>query len=108
MDLWLRSQNREVMIKVDGLYVDIPNDFNSGGFGVYTSSKLTNNGFLRLGKYKTKERALEVLDEINDLLEQEEIFHIRKSSLNNLDDLADPKYILNPIGQPRVYTMPIE
>ena len=42
------------------------------------------------------------------LLEQEEIFHIRKSSLNNLDELAEPKYILKPVGQPRVYTMPNE
>lgn len=65
-------------------------------------------GWTPLGEYSTKERALEVLDEINDLLEQEEILHIRKSSLNNLDDLAEPKYILNPVGQPRVYTMPIE
>ncbi len=63
---------------------------------------------LILGKYKTKERAKEVLQEIVEVFTDEEFFHIRKSSLNNLDELAEPKYILKPISRPKVYEMPEE
>lgn len=99
MSLWIRSQDKEQLLQVERLFL--------------RDKMICTNirevlGWTLLGEYSSKKRALEVLDEINDLLEQEEIFHIRKSSLNNLDDLADPKYILNPVGQPRVYTMPIE
>ena len=69
MNLWIRSQDRKKLVKIEaGLYVNMPEDFCSGEFSVYTDSTLTNNGLLRLGKYKTKERALEVLDEIEDLM----------------------------------------
>lgn len=65
-------------------------------------------GALILGKYKTEERAKEVLQEIVEVFTDEEFFHIRKSSLNNLDELAEPKYILKPISRPKVYEMPEE
>lgn len=108
MDLWIRSQDKTKLLKINGLYINIINDFNSGGFGIYIQSELSKTNFERLGIYSTKERVLEILDEITNILEQEEFFHIRKSALNNLDDIAEPKYILNPVGQPKVYKMPIE
>lgn len=67
MELWIRSQDREKLLKVDGLQ--------------YQNCKLEENetveaniliGFYSsyeneiLGEYKTKERALEVLDEIEE------------------------------------------
>lgn len=100
MDLWIRSQDRETLLKVT-------NFLCYAGFHEIRYP-LLNDEYIVLGEYKTKERALEVLDEINDLLEQEELLHIRKSSLNNLDEMAEPKYILKPVGQPKVYKMPLE
>lgn len=61
-----------------------------------------------LGYYKTEERAKEVLQEIILLFKDEEMFHINKSTLNNLDELAEPKYILRPVNRPKVYEMPEE
>ena len=61
-----------------------------------------------LGEYKTEERAKEVLQEITMLFKNEEMFHIRKSTLNNLDELAGPKYILKPVSRPKVFEMPEE
>ena len=103
MSLWIRSQDKEKLVKINSLqYGEYQGTHYING---YCINEVDN---IDLGIYATKERALEVLDEINDLLELEEIFHIRKSSLNNLDELAEPKYILNPVGKPRVFTMPNE
>lgn len=70
MKLWVRSQDREKLLKINGIQ--------------YQNCKLVENetietniliGFYSsyeneiLGEYKTKERALEVLDEIQDLLQ---------------------------------------
>jgi len=58
MDLYIRSQDRLILEKYETLQLCQNPDgtwfFNSG---------------LVLGKYKTKERALEVLDEIQNILE---------------------------------------
>ena len=42
------------------------------------------------------------------LFKDEEIFHITKSTLNNLDELAEPKYILKPVSRRKVFEMPEE
>lgn len=56
MNLWIRSQNREQLSKPNKLYVKILNEERY--------EILSGEGFYVLGNYKTKERALEVLDEI--------------------------------------------
>lgn len=60
MELWIRSQDKLKLTKVDYLYVDKLNDLLNR-CGVKT-------GDLILGIYKTKERALEVLDKIHQRL----------------------------------------
>lgn len=57
MELWIRSQDKEKLIKSENLKY---------GFGIY--GHIILNGEIILGKYETKERALEVLDEIEDLM----------------------------------------
>lgn len=64
------------------------------------------NVYMKLGEYKTEERAKEVLQEIVEVFKNEDFFNIRKSSLNNLDELAEPKYILKSVSRPKVYEMP--
>ena len=57
MDLWIRSQDKSVLEKIEGLRVD-------GFRGEYYIATYTHS----LGEYKTKERALEVLDEIDECM----------------------------------------
>ena len=58
MELWIRSQDRDYLIKVKSLVIE---ESNYNIYQIFGDSRY-------LGKYKTKERALEVLDEIQALL----------------------------------------
>ena len=60
MELWIRSQDREVLTKV----IDVYKQADTNEIWAYSDRCIKNC----LGVYKTKERALEVLDEIQDLL----------------------------------------
>ena len=74
MSIWVRSQDKEFLMKVDNINLGIdvdtkkPNRLFTFVDGVTTS--------FTLGKYKSKERALEVLDEI-----QKKINDIKKDFL---------------------------
>lgn len=57
MELWIRSQDRLYLNMVSNIAV-IDNRVEM----------LANQGRMALGRYKTHERALEVLDEIQDLM----------------------------------------
>ena len=59
MELWIKSQNKKVLMKVSTL--EMLEDNNS----IYTTYL---DKVVKLGTYKTKERALEVLDEIQQIL----------------------------------------
>lgn len=61
MELWVRSQDRDYLEKVEKIY------FWKNSFGQY---QIESNGS-ELGTYKTKERALEVLDEIEHFIATE-------------------------------------
>lgn len=62
MELWIRSQSKETLVKVNEAYID------------ETTIKANYKGYYGgcdyriLGEYKTEERALEVLDDIESLL----------------------------------------
>ena len=57
MDLWIRSQDRTFLRKVNTIGIVEGRDFWS----------IDENLTVSFGKYKTKERALEVLDEIQNI-----------------------------------------
>ncbi len=103
MDLWIRTQDRKGLVKVNAIFIDDTNMIDNGYVTIYSQCCE-----YELGTYPTKERALEVLDEIQKFISQEDYLHIRKSSLNNLDDIEEPKYILKSCGIPKVYEMPKE
>ena len=72
MELWIRSQDKEDLIKVDniglaykGKYAFVDNDVIDDKFYI---CQFTNDFYIKLGSYPTKERALEVLDEIQKLI----------------------------------------
>jgi hypothetical protein len=64
MELWIRSQEKTIFQKVDNLLIS-DGDNAEGTFNIYTNSLPVQNV---LGRYKTKERALEVLDEIQNYI----------------------------------------
>ena len=69
MELWIRHQNKTILQKVDNLLISDGNNAERT-FNIYTNSLLVQNV---LGRYKTKERAIEVLDEIQKLLKTAEL-----------------------------------
>ena len=64
MELWVRSQDKEALLKVNNglMYWDDTDKRNC------IVIKETSTNLSVLGTYKTKERALEVLDEIQEYL----------------------------------------
>lgn len=80
MELWIRSQDKERLCQVNGIYWDFQQQrHHITGFN--------NNDYYWLGVYKTKARALEVLDEIQDLLMGKvHEHHINKFDIYNGDE----------------------
>lgn len=60
MDLWIRSQDKENLIQPTRLFIAFDTNI----------ATWDRNTMVVLGKYSTKERALEVLDEINRHIEE--------------------------------------
>lgn len=67
MDLWIRSQNKSMLQKVNKLYVTTYDEEKD--YGIYDiNNDDLDDCDIPLGFYKTRERALEVLDEIQNIL----------------------------------------
>lgn len=66
MELWVRAQDRETLLKVNNglMYWEDTDKRNC------IVIKETSTNLSVLGEYKTKERALEVLDEIQEFIEK--------------------------------------
>lgn len=62
MELWIRSQDKRILQKIDNIYLD-------ANYGNKRICNYVDDYKTELGTYKTKERAIEVLDEIQDLLQ---------------------------------------
>lgn len=96
MELWVRSQDKEVLLNIKGIQ--------------YQNCKLVENetveaniliGFYNcydneiLGEYETKERALEILDEIQDELIGSDFMPIEKN-----------EEVVLTCGSAKIYEMP--
>lgn len=76
MDLWIRSKNKEFLMKVDNINLGIDVDTNEPNrLFTFVGGAITS---FTLGTYKTKERALEILDEIQELLEPVNVVEVSK------------------------------
>ena len=62
MSIWVRSQNKETLANADKLYIGKNNNKYTINFDTYI------DGWYILGTYKSKERAIEVLDEIQEFI----------------------------------------
>lgn len=65
MKLWVRSQNRTALTEINEIIVNSNQDKNKWFVINYFGESQTY-----LGIYKTKKRALEILDEIQTLIDQ--------------------------------------
>lgn len=90
MNLWIRSQDKEVLTKV----IDIYKQADTNEIWSYSDKGIKNC----LGIYKSKERTLEVLDEIQNLF----LFEINDASYERADLFLKMKML------PIVYKMPKE
>lgn len=90
MELWVRSQDKKRLIIVTNLYIPISR--TEEDFSIYTFDT-----DVMLGTYKTEERALEVLDEIQNFMRD----YACVKKINRLGEGIDmiPKPIL-------IYNMP--
>lgn len=87
MELWIRSQDKERLIKVENLYVEYNGDVDPN----LHTYRIVTDKFVELGTYISKERALEVLDEIQARLKNN--IHFQKNNLclkNGYDNLYIP------------------
>lgn len=71
MELWVRSQDKKILLKVNELEIE-----------VNTIIAFDENKYQCLGAYKSKQRALEILDEIQNILKPK---YILDSSSIKLD-----------------------
>ena len=93
MELWIRSQDKEKLIKSENFKY---------GFGIY--GHIILNGEIILGEYKSKERALEVLDEI-----EKTIINIGLPWNEQNKKIAIGRHIIfNMVTQLAIYEMPKE
>lgn len=96
MELWVRSQDKRILQKVDNIFLDA--NYENKRISTYDGNCSTE-----LGTYKTKKRAIEVLDEINKLLIPKPIistYNVEQAELLNgtvfikpmLDDIKIESY----------------
>lgn len=67
MNLWIRSQDKEILMKIDNINLGLDVDSNEPcRLFTFVGGAVTS---FTLGIYRSKERTLEVLDEIQRLIE---------------------------------------
>ena len=89
MELWIRSQDKESLIQVDCLCIE-KNELDKGKY-IYSSFDIVQ-GCITLGTYKTKERALEVLDEIEKLIKPITIFQNCQVDKSTIEKIKETGY----------------
>ena len=106
MSIWVRSQDKEFLMKVDNINLGLDVDTNEPT-RIFTFVDGTVTSFT-LGTYKSKERALEVLDEIQAYLENNYLSINDMPQHNNNNPWIDycPRYITRTTKT--VYQMPKE
>lgn len=120
MDLWIRSQDRETLAKpVDISMIPLCdyNDKPNGEYGITSFTEMA--GDVDLGTYATKERALEVLDEIQNIINAKTIIKFQcfvpeerikqvKEAIDKYSIIELPDYEIKQLAGVIIYEMPKE
>ena len=95
MELWIRSQDKKNLVKIRQISINYQN--NKQIIANYMPELYENSGgyYELLGTYKTKERAIEILDEIQD-------------ELIGSDFMPMDENEIMTCGSTKVYEMPLE
>lgn len=108
MELWVRSQDKLKLVKVNYVYIMESNDH----FTIY--GETIDSGPI-IATYKTKERALKVLDEIQNILKPKTIVlkDLNKLNEEEINQLKNVLSIIPPVNSIQelptyVYEMPEE
>ena len=70
MELWVRSQNKKILEKVDTIMysnINAEREYDEHVYN-YKAGHFIQSSMNTLGEYETEERALEILNEIQELL----------------------------------------
>lgn len=102
MDLWIRSQDKMNLVKVRQASINYQN--NKQIIANYTPELYENSGeyYELLGTYKTKERAFEVLDEIQRKIE--DLYALENCSLQK-NSCIEQDLVMHDLN---IYQMPKE
>lgn len=95
MELWIRSQDKECLVKISNIQYVLRKETNCGISTEYHYIGTYYDNLKILGTYKTKERALEVLDEIQDELIGSDFMPIEKN-----------EEVVLTCGSAKIYEMP--
>ena len=111
MELWIRSQNKEKLVKVNELSLYdsniLKNDFILNDEPNYSNISIIANDNYNLGSYKSKERAMEILDHIYFLIEQ--TGELTGEIVENIRELLkDEMWSINSTSNTATYEMPKE
>lgn len=97
MELWIRSQDKYTLMKIEEIQICENPD----------GSWFMNAGIV-LGKYKTKEKALEVLDEIQSILNLKNMYKYDRELVLKSWENVDKEKVKIVREQMSVYEMPKE
>ena len=75
MELWIRSQEKESLLKIENISIDNENWILGN---LISDDNKSICDYWKLGHYETKERALEILDEIDERIMLLNTFSIAK------------------------------
>ena len=105
MELWVRSQDKETLIKIENISRDSENYIIGN---LISDDNKSICDYWRLGHYKTKERALEVLDEIQNILSIKNSFNLSEEIINKCFKNNTEEEIQKIVKTLAVYEMPEE
>ena len=74
MKLWVRSQDKRILQKVDNIFINA--NYDNKRICTYDGAES-----VELGTYKSKERALEILDEIHEHIEKHGKTYLQENGL---------------------------